>query len=186
MGVGHWPAFYVFGLRLSRDSRERIASMDLPGRIEKLIAPTIEAMGFAIVRVHVSGGNKPNLQVMAERSDGGSIVIDDCAAISRAVSAILDAEDPISGAFTLEVSSPGIERPLVRLGDFERFAGHQAKVRTGRPIDGRKRFQGRLLGVAGDAVRLEDGDAAVDLPYPDIERATLVMTEDLSVSSKEN
>ena len=160
--------------------------MDLPRRIETLIAPTIEAMGFAIVRVHVSGGNKPSLQVMAERSHGGSIVVDDCATISRAVSAILDAEDPISGAYTLEVSSPGIDRPLVRLGDFERFAGHQAKVKTGRPIDGRKRFQGRLLGVAGDAVRLEDGDAAVDLPYPDIERATLVMTKDLPVSSKQD
>ena len=160
--------------------------MDLPGRIETLISPTIEAMGFAVVRVHVSGGNKPNLQVMAERSDGGSIVIDDCAAISRAVSAILDAEDPMASAFTLEVSSPGIERPLVRLGDFERFAGHLAKVKTARPIGGRKRFQGRLLGVAGDVVRLEDDNAAVDLPYLDIVRATLVMTEDLPVSSKED
>ena len=160
--------------------------MDLPGRIESLIAPTIEAMGFAIVRVRLSGGNKPSLQVMAERLDGGSIVIDDCAAISRAVSAILDAEDPIAGPYSLEVSSPGIDRPLVRLGDFERFAGRQAKVKTGRPIDGRKRFQGRLLGVAGGAVRLEDGDAAVDLPYPDIVWATLVMADDLLVSSKED
>ena len=186
MGVGHWPAFYFFGLRMSKDVRGRIASMDLPGRIETLIAPTIEAMGFAIVRVHVSGGNKPNLQVMAERKDGEAMVVGDCAAISRAVSAILDAEDPIASAYTLEVSSPGIDRPLVRLADFERFTGRQAKVRTARPIDGRKRFQGRLLGVTGDAVRLEDGDAAVYLPYPDIERATLVITEDLPVSSKED
>ncbi|MDP6786406.1 MAG: ribosome maturation factor RimP [Rhodospirillales bacterium] len=160
--------------------------MDLPGRIESLIAPTIEAMGFAIVRVRLSGGNKPSLQVMAERLDGGSIVIDDCAAISRAVSAILDAEDPIAGPYSLEVSSPGIDRPLVRLGDFERFTGHLAKVRTGRPIGGRKRFQGRLLGVTGDAVRLEDGDAAIELPFPDIERAALVLSEELSLSSKED
>ena len=186
MGVGHWPAFCFMGVRVSKDAREWIASMDLPGRIETLIAPTIEAMGFAIVRVHVSGGNKPSLQVMAERSDGGSIVVDDCAAISRAVSVILDAEDPISSTYTLEVSSPGIDRPLVRIGDFERFAGHHAKVKTGRPINGRKRFQGRLLGVTGDAVRLEDGDTAIDLPYPDIERAALVLTEELTPSSKED
>ena len=160
--------------------------MDLPVRIERLIAPTIEDIGFAIVRVQVSGGQRPRLQVMAERLDGGSISVDDCATISRAVSAVLDVEDPISGTYTLEVSSPGIDRPLVRLGDFERFAGRQAKVRTGRPIDGRKRFQGRLLGVSGDAVRLEEGDALVDLPYPDIERATLVLADDLLVSSKED
>ena len=147
--------------------------MDLPVRIERLIAPTIEDIGFAIVRVQVSGGQRPRLQVMAERLDGGSISVDDCATISRAVSAVLDVEDPISGTYTLEVSSPGID-------------GRQAKVRTGRPIDGRKRFQGRLLGVSGDAVRLEEGDALVDLPYPDIERATLVLADDLLVSSKED
>jgi ribosome maturation factor RimP len=160
--------------------------MDLPERIERLIAPTIEDMGFAIVRVQVSGNRRPSLQVMAERSDGGSISVDDCARISRAVSAALDADDPISSAYTLEVSSPGINRPLVRLGDFERFAGRQAKVKTGRPIDGRKRFLGRLLGTAGDTVRLHDGDTAIELPYPDIVRAALVGTDELRASSKED
>ena len=171
---------------MSRVARERVAGMELPGRIERLIAPTVEDMGFAIVRVQVSGGHRPRLQVMAERSDGGSVSVDDCARISRAVSAVLDAEDPISSAYFLEVSSPGIDRPLVRLDDFERFAGRQAKVKIGRPIDGRKRFQGRLLGVAGDAVRLEESDGAVDLPFPDIVRATLVMADDILVSSKED
>ena len=153
--------------------------MDLAGRVEALIGPTAEAMGFSLVRVQVLGRNRPRLQIMAERTDGESMVVDDCAALSRAVSAVLDVEDPIAGAYTLEVSSPGIDRPLVRLADFDRFAGFEAKVEMDLAVDGRRRFQGRLLGTEGDAVRLRMEDSEVVLPYVDIRRAKLVLTEEL-------
>ena len=153
--------------------------MDLAGRVEALIGPTVEAMGFSLVRVQVLGRNRPRLQIMAERTDGESMVVDDCAALSRAVSAVLDVEDPIAGAYTLEVSSPGIDRPLVRLADFDRFAGFEAKVEMDLAVDGRRRFQGRLLGTEGDAVRLRMEDSEVVLPYADIRRAKLVLTEEL-------
>jgi ribosome maturation factor RimP len=107
------------------------------------------------------------------------MLVDDCAALSRAVSAVLDVEDPIAGAYTLEVSSPGIDRPLVRLADFDRFAGFEAKVEMDLAVDGRRRYQGRLLGAEGDAVRMRMEDTEVLLPYADIRRAKLVLTEDL-------
>jgi len=153
--------------------------MDLPDRIERMVAPTVEAMGFRVVRVQLSGRDSVRLQVMVERADERPIQVDDCAAVSRAISAVLDVEDPIAGAYTLEVSSPGIDRPLVRLGDFERFVGREARVETARPIDGRRRFRGRLLGVAGDSVRMAVEGAEVALPYSDIERAKLVVTDEL-------
>jgi ribosome maturation factor RimP len=153
--------------------------MDLAGRVEALIGPTAEAMGYSLVRVQVLGRSRPRLQIMAERTDGESMVVDDCAALSRAVSAVLDVEDPIGGAYTLEVSSPGIDRPLVRLADFDRFAGFEAKVEMDLAVDGRRRYQGRLLGAEGDAVRMRMEDTEVLLPYADIRRAKLVLTEDL-------
>jgi len=153
--------------------------MDLAGRVEALIGPTVDAMGYSLVRVQILGRNRPRLQIMAERTDGESMLVDDCAAISRAVSAVLDVEDPIAGAFTLEVSSPGIDRPLVRLADFDRFAGFEAKVEMDLAVNGRRRFQGRLLGTEGDAVRLRMEDSEVVLPYADIRRAKLVLTEEL-------
>lgn len=153
--------------------------MDLAGRVETLIGPTVEAMGFSLVRVQVLGQNRPRLQIMAERTDGVSMLVEDCAAISRAVSAVLDVEDPIAGGYTLEVSSPGIDRPLVRLADFDRFAGFEAKVEMDLAVNGRRRFQGRLLGTEGDAVRLRMEDSEVVLPYVDIRRAKLVLTEEL-------
>ena len=153
--------------------------MDLAGRVEALIGPTVEAMGYSLVRVQILGRNRPRLQIMAERTDGESMLVDDCAAISRAVSAVLDVEDPIAGAYTLEVSSPGIDRPLVRLADFDRFAGFEAKVEMDLAVDGRRRFQGRLLGTEGVAVRLRIEDSEVVLPYADIRRAKLVLTEEL-------
>jgi len=153
--------------------------MDLPDRIEQMVAPTVEAMGFRVVRVQLMGKDSLRLQVMVERQDEQPIQVDDCAHVSRAISAVLDVEDPIAGAYTLEVSSPGIDRPLVRLGDFQRFVGFEARVETARPIDGRRRFRGRLLGVAGDAVRMTVEGAEMALPYRDIERAKLVLTDEL-------
>ena len=153
--------------------------MDQPGRIERMIAPTVEDMGFRLVRVLLSGGGKPRLQVMAERRDGKAMGVDDCAVISREISAVLDVEDPFDGVYTLEVSSPGIDRPLVTSQDFERYAGFEAKVETGRLIGGRKRFRGRLIGLQDGCVRIMVDGATLDLPYPDIQRAKLVLTDDL-------
>lgn len=159
--------------------------MGLPGRLERLIAPSVEAMGFDVVRVMLTGTSRPVLQVMVERRDGAGMTVDDCAGISRAISALLDVEDPVAGGYTLEVSSPGLDRPLVRLGDFARFAGHEAKVETLRPIDGRRRFRGRLLGVDEGTVRILVDGVSRDLPYPDIQRAKLILTDDLIAGAEE-
>ncbi|WP_084437571.1 ribosome maturation factor RimP [Niveispirillum irakense] len=126
--------------------------MDVLERIGQIIGPSIEAMGYEIVRLQISGGQRPTLQIMADRADGGAMTVDDCADISNAASALLDVEDPISSAYTLEVSSPGIDRPLTRLKDFERFKGFEARIETDVTLDGRKRFRGTLYGVEGEAV----------------------------------
>jgi len=160
--------------------------MDFIDRVRRLIEPAIGDLGFDIVRVQLAGKNRPCMQVMVEHRSGRAITVDDCARVSRAISAILDVEDPIKSAYTLEVSSPGIDRPLVRIGDFERFRGFQAKIETNRPIDGRRRFKGRLLGVEGDHVRIAVEGGEVTLPHPDIQRAKLVLTDDLIAASEEN
>jgi ribosome maturation factor RimP len=166
---------------MQRDGKPAPASGQTAlGTIEKSIEPVVAAMGYALVRVTVSGGNSPVLQVMVERADERSMTVEDCAEISRAVSAVLDVEDPIAGAYRLEVSSPGIDRPLVKPADFERFAGEVAKVETIAPVDGRKRFQGKLLGISGGAVRLKlDEGAEVALPLDTVRRAKLVLTDEL-------
>ena len=154
--------------------------MDGTERVQGIIAPTVAAMGYEIVRVQLSGGRRPVLQVMAERADGAAMTVDDCADISRTVSALLDVEDPISGAYHLEVSSPGIDRPLTRLKDFERYAGFEARIETKALIDGRRRFKGVLKGIAGERVRVETEDGAVaELPFGGILRAKLVLTDAL-------
>ena len=154
--------------------------MDRVKAIDRLIAPTLAGMGYALVRARLSGGGRRTLQVMAERSDGATMKIEDCAEISRALSALLDVEDPIEGAYDLEVSSPGIDRPLVRLDDFARFVGFDAKIETARPIDGRKRFSGRLDGVSAGRVRIDLGGGNVAaLPHEDIREAKLVLTDEL-------
>jgi ribosome maturation factor RimP len=153
--------------------------------VEPLIEPTLQAMGYALVRVSLIGGaGRPTLQIMAERIDGVTMSVDDCADISHAVSAILDVEDPIVGAYTLEVSSPGIDRPLVKKGDYERFAGFEARLETAEPISGRKRFRGRLLGAGEEAVRMKlDTGEEVELPLARITRAKLVLTDELIAAS---
>jgi len=161
-----------------------LAQHDVTDKIAELVSPSLEANGFELVRVMLTGGDQPTLQIMADRTDDTLINVDDCADISRVVSAILDVEDPIKSAYTLEVSSPGIDRPLVRKKDFERFAGFEAKLETGAPIDGRKRFRGRLIGVEGDDVRLAlDGGEAV-IPLAAIDRAKLVMTDELLAAAE--
>ncbi|MFD2235476.1 ribosome maturation factor RimP [Phaeospirillum tilakii] len=155
--------------------------MDLPSRLEALITPSLEAMGYELVRVQMQGNQRPTLQVMADRVDGAAMSIEDCTEISRALSALLDVEDPIAGAYTLEVSSPGLDRPLTRPKDFVRWAGHEVKLETAQPIEGRKRFRGRLDGLdaEGRVVLTLDEGGAVALPLAEVRGAKLVLTDDL-------
>jgi ribosome maturation factor RimP len=153
--------------------------MDLAGRIADLIRPTVAALNHSIVQVKIFGRNHMRLQVMIERCDGRSMMVDDCALVSRAISAVLDVEDPIQAAYTLEVSSPGIDRPLVCLGDFQRFAGLEALVELVRLIEGRRKLRGRILGVTEDRVHINVDGIDWSINIADILRAKLVLTEDL-------
>ena len=148
-------------------------------RIAELVEPTVEAMGYGLVRLVLNPGRGSRLQVMVERKNDSAMTVDDCAQVSRALSAVLDVEDPIEGPYTLEVSSPGIDRPLTRLADFERFAGHEAMVELTEPVEGQRRFKGRLLGVSGEAVRIGGLEREVALPARKIRRAKLVLTDEL-------
>lgn len=156
-------------------------------QIERLIGPPLKALGFGLVRARLTGRTPPTLQVMIERivpnggiGDGG-ITVDDCAEVSRTLSAILDVEDPIEGGYQLEVSSPGIDRPLVRLEDYRRFAGHEAKIEMHDMVGGRKRFRGTLAGIDGDRVKIDlKGDEGLsELPFDGIAAAKLVLTDAL-------
>jgi ribosome maturation factor RimP len=153
--------------------------------VEHLIAPAIEAAGYDLVRVRMFSGRRPKLQVMAERKDRRRVTVDDCADISRLISPILDVADPIAGEYELEVSSPGIDRPLVRPADYERFAGFEAKLETEAAIDGRKRFHGRLCGLDGESVMMECDGAPVAVPFDDIRQASLVLTDELIAAASE-
>ncbi|GFE93717.1 ribosome maturation factor RimP [Acetobacter persici] len=160
------------------------AHSGLEARLVALVAPTLEDMGYEIVRIAVLGRESPTVQIMADRADGSLISVEDCERISHAVGAVLDVEDPIPGAWTLEVSSAGIDRPLTRAKDWNRFAGHQAKAEVLVPIDGRRRFSGVVLG-AEDGIarlRLDDGTEAA-LPLEEIRRARLVLTDALIEAS---
>jgi ribosome maturation factor RimP len=152
---------------------------DILRRIEEIIAPTVAGMGFELVRVSMSRGGG-TLQIMVEPADGRPMDVEDCATVSRALSAVLDVEDPIQSAYTLEVSSPGIDRPLTREKDYLRWVGHLARLETAVPIEGRRRFKGTLLGVAGGVVRLklEDG-IETDMPLSAVTRAKLELTDAL-------
>ena len=153
--------------------------------LEQLFAPSLQALGYDVVRVTMGGAVKMRtLQVMAERKDRRTMTVEDCAEVSRVLSALLDVEDPIQGSYSLEVSSPGIDRPLVRPEDYTRFAGFEARVETRQPIEGRRRFRGRLKGVEDDRVIMnvmdvEDSAVAIAIPLSDIERAKLVLTDEL-------
>ena len=157
-------------------------------RVSAVAGPVLQGMGYRLVRIKISGEAGCTVQIMAERPDG-SMQIEDCEAISRALSPVLDIADPIDRAYRLEVSSPGIDRPLVRRSDFERFTGHLIKIEMAVPHQGRKRFRGTLAGVEGDAVRLTRDDVKVDedrnalLVMEDIAEARLVLTDELIAES---
>lgn len=147
-------------------------------RLAEIITPVIEDLGCELVRVRLMSGKSPLLQVMADKPDGG-IEVDDCAEISNAISAIMDVEDPISDAYTLEVSSPGIDRPLTRIKDFELFEGYEAKLETAELIDGRRRFKGELAGVEEDEVLINVEEGTIGLKFDWLSDAKLVLTDDL-------
>jgi ribosome maturation factor RimP len=152
----------------------------LEARVAGIIAPTLGGMGYELVRVVVMGRDKPTVQIMADRADGATITVEDCEAISRAVGAVLDVEDPIPGEWMLEVSSAGIDRPLTRRKDWNRFIGHRARAELAVPLDGQKRFSGVVLGADADHARLRlDDGSEVALPWGDLRRAKLVLTDAL-------
>ncbi len=155
-----------------------IAKSSMDRRLAEIVTPVIEDMGFELVRLRLMGGNTPTLQIMAERP-GGGIEVDDCAEISIAVSAVLDVEDPILDAYNLEVSSPGIDRPLTRLKDFETFEGYEAKLETSELIDGRKRFRGVLAGVEDNDVLINIDEGTVGLQFDWLAEAKLILTDEL-------
>lgn len=149
--------------------------------VQSLIEPAAEAEGLALVRVKMIGGTSdPTLQVMAERPDTRQLTLEDCERLSRRISDILDESDPIEGAYRLEVSSPGIDRPLTRLQDFEDWKGHQARITLDEPFANRKQFTGDLLGIEGETVLIEvPGMGATGLPFASLRSAKLVMTDKL-------
>ena len=151
--------------------------------VARLIDPAVEALGYRVVRVRLTGGGRPILQVMAERADGSGITLDECAAISRAVSVLIDVADPIAGKYVLEVSSPGIDRPLVHAADFIRFVGREVRIETTRPFDGRRRFRGTLLGLDGEVIRVATERGVVGITMADVATAKLVLTDALIAES---
>ena len=198
VGPDRDPLFFIW---LGRDERETMdeTSLDaqpadeprmitetgLPARIAAIAEPILAGLGYRLVRVHVSGRDGCTVQIMAERPDG-TFTIDDCEAASRALSPAIDVDDPIRGGYRLELSSPGIDRPLARRSDFARHVGHEAKIEMAMMIEGRKRFRGEIVGVEDDKalIRLRDAkEQVVHLPIADMAEAKLMLTEALVAES---
>jgi len=164
--------------------RRLIVEPGLAARVAAIAEPVLENLGYRLVRVRISGSEGCTVQVMAERPDG-TMTIDDCENASRALSPVLDVADPVERAYRLELSSPGIDRPLVRRSDFERYAGHTIKIEMATTVEGRRRFRGLLLGADGDAARIRRDDATATenaeilLPIEEMTEAKLVLTDAL-------
>ena len=165
-----------------------IVEQGVAARVAAIVERVLVPLGFRLVRVRISGASGCTVQIMAERADG-TMSIEDCEAASRALSPVLDAEDPIDRAYRLEISSPGIDRPLVRRSDFQRHAGHEVKVEMAIAVEGRRRFRGLLLGAEGEAARIRRSDAAEGeaadalLAFDDMAEARLVLTDALVTES---
>ncbi|MBV8402258.1 MAG: ribosome maturation factor RimP [Acetobacteraceae bacterium] len=178
-----WPqraAFFVL------EARQR-STAALEAKFASLISSALTSMGFELVRVTLSGRDRPTVQVMADRADGSQITLDDCEVISSALGAVLDVEDLILGSWNLEVSSPGIDRPLVKAKDWNRFIGHPARAELRQSLNGRRRFSGIILGAEAEhgRLRLEDG-TDVALPLADLRRACLALTDGLIAARSKN
>jgi len=158
--------------------------LDPTKKIADMITPTLESMGYELVRVSFTGGDSQLLQIMAEKEDG-TMTIEGCEEVSRAVSVLLDVEDPIMEAYDLEVSSPGIDRPLTREKDFERWSGFEAKVELQEAVNGQRRYRGTLLGMKEGMILLqENADTKWELPFADVRKAKLVLTDDLIAATQ--
>lgn len=159
-----------------------VAKTAIDRRLADIVGPAIEGLGFELVRIRLMGGKTRTLQIMADRPEGG-IEVDDCALISTNVSAILDVEDPVEDNYILEVSSPGIDRPLTRLKDFDVWKGWEARIETTELIDGRRRFKGTLAGIEGDEVLIDleegTGTVTIGLKFDWLSDAKLILTEEL-------
>lgn len=155
--------------------------MDLCQKIQEMIEPSLTHLGYEIVRVLLQGGDVKTVQIMVERLDRKDMTLDDCEKVSRTVSALLDVDDPFSGRYMLEISSPGIDRPLIKAMDYVRFAGFDAKVETLVPLNGRRRFKGKILGLTDDekSVRLDAEEGIVFIELENISKAKLILTDDL-------
>ena len=164
------------------ETNDLVAKAPFDKRLADIVRPTVEGMGFELVRLRYMGGKRPTLQIMAEKPDG-TMEVDDCADLSRGLSAALDVDDPIEGNYALEVSSPGIDRPLTRLKDFDSFEGWEAKLETSEMIDGRKRFKGELQGVEDDEVLIRIPEGIIGLKFEWIADAKLVLTDELIAES---
>lgn len=179
MKVGRCPPF----LLLKITELKLFINMEhtLQERIAAIVEPSLQGMGYGLVQVRLmESSHRRTLQIMAERTDGKNMTVDDCAAISHQVSALLDVEDPIAGAYSLEISSPGIDRPLIKRADFEKFLGYDAKMESKLPIDGRKRFKGVLTAVEGDDIVMatEQGTTA-RVALHNLHSAKLLLTDKL-------
>lgn len=170
--------------KFSPDEPRLLSEEGVEGRVASIVEPAIRGLGMRLVRVRLSGQNGLTLQIMAEREDG-TMSVEDCETLSRELSPVLDVEDPIDKAYHLEISSPGIDRPLVRRYDFERWLGHLAKVETSILVENRKRFRGTLIEIADDGIILErdqaapDENARVRIPFETVSEARLILTDDL-------
>jgi ribosome maturation factor RimP len=167
-----------------RGEARLIVGPGLAARVAAIAEPVIEGLGYRLVRVKISGADGCTVQIMAERPDG-SMAVEDCETVSRALSPVLDVADPIERAYRLEISSPGLDRPLVRKSDFDRYAGHLARIEMEVAVEGRKRFRGVLLGSEGEAARIRRDDAEagsedeIVLPIQEMSEAKLVLTDAL-------
>lgn len=163
-------------------TNDLIAKAAIDRRLAEIVTPVIEDLGYELVRIRLMSGKATTLQIMAEKPEGG-IEVDDCAKISNEVSAVLDVEDPIIDAYALEVSSPGIDRPLTRLKDFDKFEGYEVKLETAELVDGRRRFKGELAGTEGDEVLINIEDqgevVTIGLKFDWLSEAKLVLTDEL-------
>jgi ribosome maturation factor RimP len=155
------------------------ASNPLEEKLIALLEPAANDLGYAIVRVRLSGLKRKRLQIMAERISDGQMGIDDCTRLSRALSPVLEAHDPVKGEYDLELSSPGIDRPLVRLEDFARFVGHEAKVELSLAVEGQRKFRGDIAGVEGKDVLLKHEHGEARFPFAHIANARLMLTDRL-------
>jgi len=150
-------------------------------KVTDLLNPTLKAMGYRLVRVRMAGSQNKTMQVMAERVDEVNMTVEDCALISREVSNILDVANPVEDAYSLEISSPGIDRPLVCPSDYDRYSGFDAKIEMVNTINGRKRFKGQLLGMKNNLVRICIEEGTAELPFEDIRRAKLTLSDEMFV-----